>query len=72
MCSLFKTPLKTHQVEPLWVGVSWYSAYREQFGNMSKLQRDRLVFAVVLLLNIYPKVYLHTGKNDDFQGYLLQ
>ena len=55
-CSLFKNPFKTHQVEPLWVGVSGYSAYREQFGNISqKLQMYRLVFLTVLLLKIYPK-----------------
>lgn len=35
-CSLFKNPFKTHQVKPLWVGVSGYSAYREQFGNTSQ------------------------------------
>ena len=34
---------------------------------LSKLQRDRLVFPVVILLKIYPKVYLHTGKMTIFK-----
>lgn len=59
-CSLFKNPFKTHQVEPLWVGVS---AYREQFGNISKkLQMYRLVFLTVLLLKIYPKYICTQAK----------
>ena len=59
-CSLFKNPFKTHQVKPLWVGVS---AYREQFGNISKkLQMYRLVFLTVLLLKIYPKYICTQAK----------